>query len=107
MNTPLENANARRQPGERTILTNCAPPSPGIKLIPFANGKRSMSGEDYLARKYCEPKAYWHCLHKLEPSGTGRYYTFDELKYPQYWLKAVAKYTAGTLTSRKAATPPR
>src|SRR5438874_1032835 len=53
----------------------------------------TMSGEEYLARKYCGPKAYWHCLHELEPSGIGRYYTFDELNYPQYWLKAVAKYT--------------
>jgi hypothetical protein len=52
-----------------------------------------MSGEEYLARKYCEPKAYWHCLHELEPSGGRRYYTFDELNYPQSWLKAVAKYT--------------
>ena len=32
----------------------------------------SMSGEEYLAREYCEPTAYWHCLHELEPSGTGR-----------------------------------
>jgi len=52
-----------------------------------------MSDEEYLARKYCEAKAYWHCLHELEPSGRGRYYTFDELNFPQYWLKAVAKYT--------------
>jgi hypothetical protein len=52
-----------------------------------------MSGEEYLARKYCEPKAYWHCLHQLEPSGAGRHYTFDELNDPKYWLKAVAKYT--------------
>ena len=52
-----------------------------------------MSGEEYLARTYCEPKAYWHCLHKLEPSDAGRHYTFDELNYPQHWLKAVAKYT--------------
>jgi hypothetical protein len=52
-----------------------------------------ISGEEYLARKYCEPKAYWHCLHELEPSGADRYYSFDELNYPQYWLKAVAKYT--------------
>jgi hypothetical protein len=51
------------------------------------------SDEEYLARKYCEPKAYWHCLHELEPCGARRYYTFDELNYPQYWLKAVAKYT--------------
>ena len=40
MNTP-ENANARRQPGERVILTNCArsvaPVSPGIKLISLAS----------------------------------------------------------------------
>jgi hypothetical protein len=53
---------------------------------------RSMSGEECLARKYCAPTVYWHCLHELEPSGTGRYYTFDELNCPQYWLKAVAKY---------------
>ena len=37
-----ENANARRQPGERTILTNCdrsvAPVSAGIKLISSADG---------------------------------------------------------------------
>jgi hypothetical protein len=52
-----------------------------------------MSGEEYLARKYCEPKAYWHCLHQLEQSGGRRYYSFDELNYPQYWLKAVSKYT--------------
>jgi hypothetical protein len=52
-----------------------------------------MTGEEHLARKYCEPKAYWHCLHELEPSGARRYYSFDELNYPQYWLKAVAKYT--------------
>jgi len=67
--------------------------SPGIELIPSADGKHSMSGEEYLARKYCAPKAYWHCLHELEPSGARRYYTFEELNYPQYWLKAVAKYT--------------
>jgi hypothetical protein len=67
-----------------------------------------MSDEEYLARKYCEPKAYWHCLHELEPSGAGRYYTFDELNYPQHWLKAVAKYTQQEpLSRRKAATPPR
>jgi hypothetical protein len=52
-----------------------------------------MSGEEYLARKYCEPKAYWHCLHQLEPSGASRHYTFDELNDPKYWLKAVDKYT--------------
>ena len=56
------------------------------------DGSGDMSGEEYLARKYCEPKSYWHCLHELEPSGGRRYYTFDELNYPQYWLKAVAKY---------------
>src|SRR4029434_554725 len=49
-----------------------------------------MSGEEYLARKYCEPKAYWHCTRELDGSS---YYTFDELNYPQYWLKAIAKYT--------------
>jgi hypothetical protein len=52
-----------------------------------------MSGEEYLARKYCEPKPYWHCLHELEPSGGRRYYTFDELNDPRYWPNAVAKYT--------------
>src|SRR5215470_2507946 len=53
----------------------------------------NISDEEYLARKYCEPKAYWHCLHELEPSGGRRYYTFDELNDPRYWLEAVAKYT--------------
>jgi len=53
----------------------------------------AMSGEEYLARKYCEPQPYWHALHALGPSGARSYYTFDELNYPQYWLKAVAKYT--------------
>ena len=67
-------------------------------MAPLHAGKANrvslaMRAEEYLARKYCGPKAYWHCLHELEPSGTGRYYTFDELNYPQYWLKAVAKYT--------------
>ena len=52
-----------------------------------------MSGEEWLARLYCEPKAYWHCLHELEPSGGRRYYTVDELNDPRYWLEAVAKYT--------------
>ena len=51
-----------------------------------------MSGEEYLARKYCEPKPYWHCLHGL--SG-GNYYSFNELNYPEYWLDAVAKYIQG------------
>ena len=49
-----------------------------------------MSGEEYLARKYCEPKTYWHCTHGL---GGGSYYTFAEINYPQNWLKVVAKYT--------------
>jgi hypothetical protein len=47
-----------------------------------------MSGEEYLARKYCEPKPYWHCLREL----AGSYYSFKELNYPEYWLDAVAKY---------------
>jgi hypothetical protein len=49
-----------------------------------------MSGEEYLARKYCEPKAYWRCVHELVG---GNYYSVDELNYPEYWLDAVAKYT--------------
>jgi len=52
-----------------------------------------LSDEEYLARKYCAPKPYWHCLHELEPSGGRRYYTFDDLNDPRHWLKAVAKYT--------------
>jgi hypothetical protein len=48
-----------------------------------------MSGEEYLARKYCEPRAYWHCLHGL--SG-GNYYTYIEINFPEYWLAAVGKY---------------
>jgi hypothetical protein len=53
----------------------------------------ALSGEEYLARRYCEPKAYRYCLHQLEPSGARRYYSFDELNDPRHWLKAVAKYT--------------
>jgi hypothetical protein len=48
-----------------------------------------MSGEEYLARKYCEPRAYWHCLHGF--SG-GNYYTYIEINFPEYWLAAVGKY---------------
>jgi hypothetical protein len=48
-----------------------------------------MSGEEYLARRYCEPTSYWHCLHGL--SG-GNYYTYNEINFPEYWLDAVAKY---------------
>jgi hypothetical protein len=51
-----------------------------------------MSGEEYLARKYCDPEAYWHCVHGL--SG-GNYYTYNEINFPQYWLAAVAKYIGG------------
>jgi hypothetical protein len=49
-----------------------------------------MSGEEYLARKYCEPKAYWHCTHEL---GGSSYYTFAEINCPQNRLKVVAEYT--------------
>jgi hypothetical protein len=49
-----------------------------------------LSGEEYLARKYCEPKPYWRCLHEL--SG-GNYYTYNEINFPEYWLDALAKYT--------------
>src|SRR4029453_13945331 len=49
-----------------------------------------MSGEKYLARKYCEPKTYWHCTHGL---GGGSYYPFAAITYPQTWPKEVAKYT--------------
>ena len=48
-----------------------------------------MSGEEYLAHRYCAPEAYWHCLHGL--SG-GKYYTYNEINFPEYWLDAVAKY---------------
>jgi hypothetical protein len=49
-----------------------------------------MSGEEWLARLYCEPKAFWHSTRQLDGS---RYYTFAEINYPQNWLKIVAKYT--------------
>jgi hypothetical protein len=48
-----------------------------------------MSGEEYLARQYCEPKPYWRCVHEL---AGGNYYSVNELNYPEYWLDAVAKY---------------
>jgi hypothetical protein len=49
-----------------------------------------MSGEEWLARLYCEPKAFWHCTRQLDPPG---YYTFNEINYPQYWLRVVEAYT--------------
>jgi hypothetical protein len=49
-----------------------------------------MSGEEYLARQYCEPKPYWRCVHEL---AGGNYYSVNELNYPEYWLDTVAKYT--------------
>src|SRR5882724_7026068 len=49
-----------------------------------------MNSEEYLARKYCEPKPYWRCVHEL--SG-GNYYRFNDLNYPEYWLDALGKYT--------------
>jgi hypothetical protein len=51
-----------------------------------------MSGEEYLALKYCVPEAYWHCLNEL--SG-GNYYTYNEINCPEYWLDAVAKHIQG------------
>jgi hypothetical protein len=55
-----------------------------------------MIDEEYLARKYCEPKAYWYCLQELgapsmsflvlnELEGAG----FAVQNYPEYWLEAV------------------
>jgi hypothetical protein len=55
-----------------------------------------MIEEAYLARKYCEPNAYWHCLQEIgEPSNsllclnelqeTG----FKVQNFPEYWLDAV------------------
>jgi len=52
-----------------------------------------MSGEEYLARKYCEPRAYWHCVDEL--SG-GNYYTYNEINSPKHWLDALANYTQQT-----------
>jgi hypothetical protein len=53
MTTPPENANARRQPGERVILTNCAPSvapvSPGIKLISLGDGGREIGARELSA----------------------------------------------------------
>ena len=50
MTTPPENANARRQPGERVKLTNYAPSvapvRPGIKLIPSADRNREISARE-------------------------------------------------------------
>jgi hypothetical protein len=50
-----------------------------------------MNSEEYLARKYCEPQPYWHCLREL----SGGDYSFNELNFPEYWLNAVAKYIQG------------
>jgi hypothetical protein len=52
--------------------------------------EQGMTGEEWLARLYCEPKSFWRCTHQLDGSS---YYTFDEINYPKNWLKVVAKYT--------------
>jgi hypothetical protein len=49
-----------------------------------------MSGEEWLARLYCQPKAFWRCTQQLDGSA---YYTFKEINYPEYWLQLVEKYT--------------
>jgi hypothetical protein len=49
-----------------------------------------MTGEEQLAVLYCQPKPIWHCTRQLDPPG---YYTFNEINYPENWLKVVAKYT--------------
>ena len=59
------------------------PPATGLE------GGQQMSGEEYLSRKYCQPKPYWRCLQEL--SG-GNYYAYNEINFPEYWLDAVAKY---------------
>ena len=60
-------------------------------LLQVAKAKcGGMSGEEWLARLYCEPKAFWHCTWQMDGS---RYYAFTETNYPQNWLKVVAKYT--------------
>jgi hypothetical protein len=74
----------RRQTERRAVtLANSFPDTHS-----FVHRKRAMSGEEYLARKYCEPNPYWHCLREL----AGSYYSLKELNYPEYWLDAVAKY---------------
>jgi hypothetical protein len=55
-----------------------------------------MIGEEYLARKYCEPQPYWRCLQELGEASTSLR-VLNELEgagfpvqnYPKYWLDAV------------------
>ena len=49
-----------------------------------------ISGEEWLARLYCEPKAYWHCTKQLDGSA---YYTFAEISDPAHWLAVLGRYT--------------
>ena len=67
---------------------------PSCLFRSFAKAERggncAMSSEEWLARLYCEPKAFWHCTKELEGS---RYYTFEEINYPSNWLNVVEKYT--------------
>jgi hypothetical protein len=58
--------------------------------LQVAKQESGMSGEEWLARLYCEPKAFWHCTRQLDPPG---YYTFNEINCPENWLKVAAKYT--------------
>src|SRR5262249_38612869 len=66
--------------------------------------RTNMIEEDYLAIKYCEPKAYWHCLLELgEPKGISyplsdkvppvlhelRDSPFKVQNCPERWLDAV------------------
>src|SRR5258708_21429398 len=55
-----------------------------------------MIEEEYLARKYCDPTSYWHCLQELgEPALS--FIVLNELEgaqfavqnYPERWLDAV------------------
>lgn len=55
-----------------------------------------MTGEEYMARLYCEPKPFWHCTRQLDGS---RYYTFEEKNFPQHWLRIVEKYTGQELSA--------
>jgi PAS domain-containing protein len=56
---------------------------------------RTIKTEQEIAKLYCEPNAYYHCVLFLQEGPEGLF-TFDERNKPEKWLDAVSKYLALT-----------
>ena len=57
--------------------------------------------EQELAELYCEPRAYWHCLYRVDLPR--ELFTFDERNKPEKWLHTIATYL--TLTGQAPISP--